>query len=45
MSSLSFGMITCADWQLNVVYHHLHAYTPIKSDMCKVIPKFFPNSH
>jgi len=22
-------MITCADWQLNVVYHHLYAYTPI----------------
>jgi len=25
MSSLSFGMITCADWQLNVVYQHLYA--------------------
>jgi len=29
MSSLSFGMITCTDWQLNVVYQHLYAYTPI----------------
>jgi len=25
MSSLRFGMITCADWQLNVVYQHLYA--------------------